>query len=275
MGTIEAKFTEFSYGYAVVNEILASSDSVILSAPYFPSLYDEGKTLGFDVMLNFEGIPVFYQFKLADHVTSGPYIGDFGGSYYKMKIRSKTKSKQHKLLVQLAKQGEDVRYIAPAFHTVDEFDYHYLNGRILGNSASFDVLEIGEIADNKAHCMTYTPWSDHGFFHSENNRRITRQFTHDGFPSLLQRGVQRQRPQIIDELYIRDLFFRLMNIVSPPEKTDPIKFEFPDQKADFKLMHAINSILHSHFGAQLIFLRPRKILDQSNGKRKLILDDSV
>jgi len=39
-------FSEFSYGYAVTEEIVTANKATLVAAPLFPSLYKEGKTGG-------------------------------------------------------------------------------------------------------------------------------------------------------------------------------------------------------------------------------------
>lgn len=65
--TMEARLTEFSYGYCVTEELANGAGPGFKAAPYFPSLYAEGKEGGgFDVQL---GSALFLQFKLSDELT--------------------------------------------------------------------------------------------------------------------------------------------------------------------------------------------------------------
>jgi hypothetical protein len=57
---MEARLTEFSYGYCVTEELANGTGPGFKAAPYFPSLYAEGKEGGgFDVQL---GSALFLQF---------------------------------------------------------------------------------------------------------------------------------------------------------------------------------------------------------------------
>lgn len=58
-------FSEFSYGYAVTEDIVRSSGP-LKAAPAFPSLQEEGSRGGFDVKLDLPASPLFLQFKLSD-----------------------------------------------------------------------------------------------------------------------------------------------------------------------------------------------------------------
>jgi hypothetical protein len=113
-------FSEFSYGYAVTEEIVASLKAVVVGAPVFPSLYEEGKKGGYDVKIPLAGIPIFLQFKLSDYLkkkSAREYqTGLLGVPYYRMHLRPLRHSDQHNLLLDLEAAGEAVFYIAPEFH---------------------------------------------------------------------------------------------------------------------------------------------------------------
>jgi hypothetical protein len=61
-----AEFSEFSYGFAVTNELINGYRTPLVAAPVFPSLIEEGRTGVADVRLDRPGIPLFLQFKLPD-----------------------------------------------------------------------------------------------------------------------------------------------------------------------------------------------------------------
>jgi hypothetical protein len=61
--------SEFSYGYALTEEIVSYHRHKMKVAPVFPSLYKEGKDgYGYDVSIDVLGIPIFLQFKLSDYM---------------------------------------------------------------------------------------------------------------------------------------------------------------------------------------------------------------
>ncbi|HEB70266.1 MAG TPA: hypothetical protein ENI88_11700 [Desulfobulbus sp.] len=41
-------FSEFSYGYAVTEELVTAMKAAVVAAPVFPSLYEEGKKGGYE-----------------------------------------------------------------------------------------------------------------------------------------------------------------------------------------------------------------------------------
>ncbi len=124
--------SEFSYGYALTEELIKGFGKSITSAPVFPSLYQEGKTGGgWDVKLDKGGIPLFLQFKLSHFMKNANANerknGTFSSPYYRMHIRPITHSKQHELLLDLENTGNVVYYSAPGFHEPDELNDAYLN----------------------------------------------------------------------------------------------------------------------------------------------------
>jgi len=61
-------FSEFSYGYALTDNLVAGQGSSVAVAPIFPSLIEEGQ-VGFEVLIARPSIPLFLQFKLAHRMT--------------------------------------------------------------------------------------------------------------------------------------------------------------------------------------------------------------
>ena len=64
---MKPQISEFSYGYALTDELIHWHGTNLTAAPIFPSLYQEGQVGGgYDLMLQRPGLPLFLQFKLAD-----------------------------------------------------------------------------------------------------------------------------------------------------------------------------------------------------------------
>jgi len=91
--------SEFSYGYAITEELAAGSVPPLTAAPIFPSLIAEG-ALGYDVELPFFGAPLFLQFKLSDKLVrhTAAEAREFGIPYFRFHLRSRRHSLQHDLL---------------------------------------------------------------------------------------------------------------------------------------------------------------------------------
>ena len=55
---MEPEFSEFSYGYALTDELIHWNGTKLKAAPVFPSLYDEGAGKGYDLKLDRQnGVP--------------------------------------------------------------------------------------------------------------------------------------------------------------------------------------------------------------------------
>lgn len=63
---MQPNISEFSYGYAITDELIHWYGTTITASPVFPSLYQEGQQGGgWDLKLQRPGIPLFLQFKLS------------------------------------------------------------------------------------------------------------------------------------------------------------------------------------------------------------------
>lgn len=154
---MKPSISEFSYGYAVTNEVVKRLGSSIAAAPQFPTLYAEGQAGGgYDVKI-VGGSPIFLQFKLSHHMvrTSCKEYGLMGGPYYRWHLHSLQRSDQHNLLLDLESKGNLVAYTAPMFHESAELNRHFLHDGILDNSAAFRPSEIGPLPDLKDHYVVF------------------------------------------------------------------------------------------------------------------------
>jgi len=122
--------SEFSYGYAVTKAFVERWRPHLTAAPVFPSLLEEGQ-VGYDVQLQRRGIPLFLQFKLSECIVRSTAV-EFKHQlpvslpFYRMLLRLARHSDQHELLCDLEATGAKVRYVAPMFHTTDQFNQAYL-----------------------------------------------------------------------------------------------------------------------------------------------------
>jgi hypothetical protein len=142
--------SEFSYGYALTDELIHWHGTSLTAAPVFPSLYQEGQTGGgYDVMLQRPGLPLFLQFKLSDCMirSSAQEVQDglFNVPYYRMHIRPARHSEQHEMLLDLESRGNEVYYLAPAFHTPEELNDSYLTHQVRARSLWLRPSIIGPL----------------------------------------------------------------------------------------------------------------------------------
>ncbi len=152
--------SEFSYGYALTEELIQRSGLSITAAPLFPSLLAEGQSGGgYDVHLPFAGFPLFLQFKLAHCMVKRSahesQIGLFEPNFYRMNLRPLKHSHQHDLLLDLEGKGYPVYYAAPHFHLPEELNDAYMKGQVVDRSVFFRPSEIGTLPDQDEHHVSF------------------------------------------------------------------------------------------------------------------------
>ncbi|MCH7727871.1 MAG: hypothetical protein IH991_15535 [Planctomycetes bacterium] len=168
--------SEFSYGYAVTDELIHGLGTPITAAPVFPSLYQEGKAGGgYDMMLKGPAVPLFIQFKVSHCLKKGNAAeakdGFLATPYYRMHLRSAMHSNQHQLLLELESGGNEVFYCAPAFHKEQELNDAYLNQKVCARSIWLLPSSIGPLPDAKPHYASFqNEQADHFYFCSDPQR---------------------------------------------------------------------------------------------------------
>ncbi|MGP9809872.1 hypothetical protein ACTZWT_00010 [Rhodopseudomonas sp. NSM] len=151
------EISEFSYGFALTHELANLAGVGLKAAPIFPSLIEEGKSGGgYDVKLDWVGIPVFLQFKRADCMklaTAKPV--NTGAAldlpFYRFPITPNWKSAQHDMLLSLDQGANEVFYVAPRFHLVREFNDAYIATSIVNRSFFIRPSAIGPLGDGDHH----------------------------------------------------------------------------------------------------------------------------
>ena len=166
---MQPDISEFSYGFALTDELIRSRRLRGLGAPTFPNLVQEGG-LGYDVQL--PGTPVFLQFKLSDPMvrTSARESHLLGVPYYRMHLRRRDISDQHKLLLELENQGSIVLYACPEFHTAADLNVAFDTQSVVHSSAFWRPSDIGHLSDDDPHYIAFLPNAHHGYYCSEPRR---------------------------------------------------------------------------------------------------------
>lgn len=152
--------SEFSYGYALTEELIQRSGLPITAAPLFPSLLAEGQSGGgYDVHLPFSGFPLFLQFKLSHCMVKRSarecQLGLYAPHFYRMYLRPLKHSQQHNLLLDLESKGYPVYYAAPHFHLPEELNDAYMNNEVINRSVFYKPSEIGGLPDLEEHHVSF------------------------------------------------------------------------------------------------------------------------
>ena len=157
--------SEFSYGYALTENMIQWVGTSLTAAPLFPSLLTEGQPGGgWDVQLQFQGVPLFLQFKLSDYMIGPRTIESTEGllqpPFYRMHLRPLRHSQQHRMLLDLESAGVAntnnlVFYAAPAFHTTTELNDAYASREVVKRSVFFRPSAIGNLPDDQDHHVAF------------------------------------------------------------------------------------------------------------------------
>ncbi len=85
-----------------------------------------------------------------------------------MHLRSRRISDQHQSLISLEGSGNDVFYVAPSFHTTSRLNSAYADHEVWNRSFRIRPSEIGPLADDGPHHVTFLSPTGQWRFYSEN-----------------------------------------------------------------------------------------------------------
>jgi hypothetical protein len=150
------QISEFSYGFALTNEIVAWAPLKV--APIFPSLIEEGKVGGgYDVELDMPGVPLYLQFKRGYRMTRRSakevkqYKKRLNIPFHRFYITDSGTSDQHAMLVALDDGKSDVFYAAPRFDRIAEINDAWAAKEVAQRSIFVRTQDIGELDDDMHH----------------------------------------------------------------------------------------------------------------------------
>ncbi|WP_154222307.1 hypothetical protein [Marinicella rhabdoformis] len=222
---MKPNISEFSYGYALTEELVMGFGNKLTSSPVFPSLYQEGKDGGgWDVKLDKGGIPLFLQFKLSDYLKTKSALeykkGKISLPYYRMHIRSKKYSRQHELLLKLERDGNEVYYSAPGFHEPGELNDAYLKQKVKNRSLWVKPTYIGDITDNKEHCVVFKLPKPH-YFCSEP-KEIKKDLSFESFQNEIYSAFEERKEYALSRNSLDELVKKIKRLAK--ERVD----DFPE-----------------------------------------------
>lgn len=234
---MKADISEFSYGFAVVDELINWHGLHLTAVPIYPSLYEEGQAgVGYDVKLSTPHLPLFLQFKLSHcMIRRNAYEckqGWFRVPFYRMKLRPAHFSNQHQSLLHLESLGNAVFYVAPFFHLPDELNIHYLNRQILSNSVFVRPSDIGPLPDDGQHHVSYENTS-YGIFRSEP-RKIESAIDYQTFAESVSSAFDEPDKLYVYENY-KSLADHMVEILKEQKMRKPIDFrELPERMSPLR-----------------------------------------
>jgi len=162
------EFSEFSYGHALVDNIVHGGFGSLSAAPVFPNLKTEGSVGGgYDVKIPLCPVPLFLQFKIPQIISRNSRLmpPEYFAPYYRMHLRTKPIN-QHNMLCDLENSGNEVFYATPVFDEERDLDRYYQSNTIVDRSAFFSPLDIGWMNDTSHH-VAYDRHHDYGWARSK------------------------------------------------------------------------------------------------------------
>jgi len=163
------EITNAVYSTALTYELVANYGVKILGAPTFPSLAEEAF---YKADAQQTAIPLFLQYKQGEHfVGNTASLKDYWDTpYYRFVIQSKSKIKNHELLLGLTEISQMVFYAAPEFHTKTEFYRHLMQQTLLERSTFWSPRAIGVLAEKKRYTASYKNGVEHGVLQPGDGR---------------------------------------------------------------------------------------------------------
>jgi len=258
---MQPDISEFSYGYALTEELIHGSGLAIQAAPLFPSLIAEGKVGGgYDVQIPFVGFPLFLQFKLSDcmirHTAWEVQQGLLSPPFYRMHLRPKKHSMQHQLLLDLEAKGELVYYVAPHFHLPSELNDAYLNRQVINRSVFFKPSQIGPLPDDDWHHVAFHAGQP-AYFCSEPRLLQDESKSRERFDSDLLQGLTERRQ--LDGSYqsLARLASEMLECLREQIQPDEMHSSEFDQIGSREPRFQIAFLARAFFGCEIILIRPR------------------
>ncbi len=243
--------SEFSYGFALTNELASGVLGELRGAPIFPSLIQEGRDGGgYDVSLPLIGMPLFLQFKLSHKMiksTASEWLY-FGGPYYRMHLRSRRYSRQHSLLIQLDEAEHEVFYVAPYFYQTYELSENFLTNNVADNSIWIEPSAIGELPDLDDHYVSFN--RSEAYVCSQNPQLIKRTLDLKSVSKRLDKIWNKKQVEIDAEF-----FLNIIDIIDAQRHFKrPLRSMYKPKQLIVECAKLASFISRSILGAELIIV---------------------
>jgi hypothetical protein len=256
-------FSEFSYGYCVTEDLVVGKGLPITAAPVFPSLKEEGKTgVGYDVLLDRPGAPLFLQFKLVEHMERGnakeTKKGHFSPPFYRMHLRPSRISDQHQSLISLEQAGNEVYYVAPTFFKRDELNSAYADRQVWNRSFRTKPSAIGPLPNDKSHHVSFDPLTGNWRVYSEDPSRGGRASTTTEITEELQRRIKERGERNLRE-QIPELDRNLIEIVEHRNRERNLRerVSVAELGPDIDPLTRVSYLARQFFDCQMLFVVAR------------------
>ncbi len=259
---MKPNISEFSYGYALTDELIHWHGTTITAAPVFPSLYKEGKKGGgYDLLLDRGGIPLFLQFKLADCMVRSNarevQQGHFACPFFRMHLRPSRHSNQHEMLLDLENQDNEVYYSAPAFHELDDLNDAYLNHQVRQRSIWIKPSVIGPLPDDRDHHVAFQVPGP--VVVCSEPRKIDGPADFETFTRAIEVAFQQRRAHALTKEYLANLSKTLYSIGQRRKEISPEQKDYARESVEPR--HPLEQVAFfasMFFGLQLFIVAERE-----------------
>ena len=261
----KCQFSEFSYGYCLTEDLVVGQGLPITAAPVFPSLIDEGQPgVGYDVRFDLPGTPLFLQFKLVHQMVkrsaNEAKRGHFQPPFYRMHLRSSRISDQHESLLSLEQAGNDVFYVAPAFHTTTALNTAYAQRRVWDRSFRIRPALLGPLPDDNTHHVSFRQASGAWRFYSDDPSREGRAPNTEEIVEALQRRIAERGKRNLHS-QIADLDASLQTIVKRRniERNERERIDIQELGEQIDPLRRVAYIARQFFDCQMLFVTMRDV----------------
>jgi hypothetical protein len=167
-------FSERTFEFCYNAEYCQKNAALLATHPHIPSQRAE-KELGYDVefKLNHGSYTrsLFLQHKISSFAEgrsgrNAQFYNTHGCPYFRFSVDND----QHNVLCELSRARGSAFYCAPIFHARTHLEINFRSFLIGKNSIFLDPLDVGEIADNGHHNITYDQFGKNPTLHSEPRR---------------------------------------------------------------------------------------------------------
>ena len=142
---------------------------------------------------------------------------------------------------------DDVFYVAPRFHSKDEFNRLFLLGKITDKSLWAPLKDLRWVSDNDVHYMTFTRDQKEPWWHS-TAVRLEGAFTAEEHYETIRETVT------IDENFFRDLRGKLRAALNGSDLRSP-ELHSPDDSADIaNVLRDTYRLLTTYYGLRMVTL---------------------
>ena len=157
---MKAGFYEFEFTVSFIHDFLKKNEARGSQAMVGMPPPAEEAHVGYDAKIATNGYARFFQFKRPDYLGAGR--GKQGRCYpdqpyYRINITPHERSLQHNLLVNLAKRGHEVYYIAPIFHDAQQLHLHRSAEQIMEQSIWVPTKDLHLQQRGDRSYITYLP----------------------------------------------------------------------------------------------------------------------